>query len=145
MVLQCIPMLLHPFSSLSFVCVQFLFVSSLAAKVSADTMLFSPKGFYGGTIKGVISRMPYLVELGITCIWLTPIFASPSHHGYDATDYMAVEPRLGTEQDFRDLISVANLHGVRVVLDFVAHHCSSMHPAFMEAQADTLSATKDWL
>lgn len=57
---------------------------------------------------------------------------------------MAVEPRLGTEQDFRDLISVANLHGMRVILDFVANHCSNMHPAFKDAQADTLSATKDW-
>ncbi len=57
-------------------------------------------GFYGGALAGVRSKLDYLSELGVTCLWLTPIFPTPSHHGYDATDYGAVEPRLGDLDEF---------------------------------------------
>ena len=52
-------------------------------------------GFVGGTLKGILSRLDYLSDLGVTCLWLTPVFPSPSHHGYDATDYFSIEPRRG--------------------------------------------------
>ena len=68
----------------------------------------TPGGFYGGTLRGVIERLDHIATLGATCIWLSPLFPSPSHHGYDATDYRAVEPRLGTDDDLRELVTAAH-------------------------------------
>lgn len=101
-------------------------------------------GFWGGTLRGVIDRLPYLSDLGVTCLWLSPVFASPSHHGYDTTDYRRVEPRLGTEADLVELFTAAHECGMRVILDFVANHLSSEHPAFRAAKADPASPERDW-
>ena len=95
----------------------------------------SPGGFFGGTLRGVIERLDHIVELGVTCLWLSPIFPSPSHHGYDATDYRAVEPRLGSEADLRELVALAHGRGLRVILDWVVNHVSSSHPAFRRPSA----------
>lgn len=88
---------------------------------------------WGGTLNGLRSRLPYLVDLGVNCIWLSPIFPSPSHHGYDATDYFAIEPRLGTMEGLRLLVAEAHAAGMRVILDFVPNHCSDLHPLFRRA------------
>jgi len=88
---------------------------------------------WGGTLNGLRSRIPYLVDLGVNCLWLSPIFPSPSHHGYDATDYFAIEPRLGTMEGFRRLVAEAHAAGMRVILDFVPNHCSDQHPLFRRA------------
>jgi glycosidase len=101
-------------------------------------------GFHGGTLQGIVSRLDYLAELGVTCLWLTPIFPSPSHHGYDPTDYDAVEPRLGSAADFRALVAAAHERGIRILLDFVANHMSSRHPAFVAAQGDAASPFRAW-
>lgn len=101
-------------------------------------------GFYGGTLKGITSKLDYLSDLGITCLWLTPIFPSPSHHGYDPTDYGSIEPRLGTGEDFQTLLDETQRRGIRVLLDFVANHCSNEHPAFVAAQQDQTSSTFRW-
>lgn len=101
-------------------------------------------GFFGGTLRGLIERLPYLVELGVTCLWLSPVFPSPSHHGYDATDYRTVEPRLGSEDDLRELFATAQSHGLRVLLDFVANHLSDQHPAFRRARHDMTSPERSW-
>lgn len=104
----------------------------------------TPGGFYGGTLRGTIERLDYIAELGATCVWLSPLFPSPSHHGYDATDYRAVEPRLGSADDLRELIDAAHQRGMRVILDFVVNHVSSDHPAFRAALADRNSAEASW-
>ncbi len=104
----------------------------------------TPAGFYGGTLRGVIERIDHIARLGATCIWLSPIFPSPSHHGYDATDYTAVEPRLGSEADLRELLDAAHARGMRVILDFVANHVSSAHPAFQAAVADEERPEARW-
>ncbi len=101
-------------------------------------------GFFGGTLRGITSRLGYLSELGVTCLWLTPIFPAPSHHGYDPTDYFSIEPRLGSEADFRALIDAAHQRGLRLVIDFVANHVSRQHPAFVAAQQDPASPYRDW-
>lgn len=101
-------------------------------------------GFYGGTLRGITSRLDYLAGLGVTCLWLTPIFPSPTHHGYDATDYTRIEPRLGTEADFQELLEGAHQRGMRVILDYVANHCSRQHPAFLNALADRACETAHW-
>ncbi len=104
----------------------------------------TPGGFYGGTLRGVTERLDHVVDLGATCIWLSPIFPSPSHHGYDATDYRSVEPRLGTEADLVELVEAAHARGLRVLLDFVVNHVSSAHPAFLAARRDRDSPEARW-
>ncbi len=101
-------------------------------------------GFWGGTLRGVIDALPYLSDLGVTCLWLSPIFPSPTHHGYDATDYVTIEPRLGTEDDLVALIEAAHHHGMRVLLDFVANHVSNEHPAFLRARHDPDAPERSW-
>lgn len=104
----------------------------------------TPGGFYGGTLRGVTEHLDYIHTLGVTCLWLSPLFPSPSHHGYDATDYQSVEPRLGSDADLRGLIVAAHARGIRVILDFVANHMSSQHAAFQRALADTDSPERGW-
>ena len=104
----------------------------------------TPGGFYGGTIRGVLERLDHIAELGASVVWLSPIFPSPSHHGYDASDYASVEPRLGTEADVRELVDACHERGLRVLLDFAANHVSSAHPAFQRAIADQSSAEASW-
>lgn len=104
----------------------------------------TPAGFYGGTLRGVLERLDHIEALGATCIWLSPIFPSPSHHGYDATDLTSVEPRLGTLDDLRALVEAAHARGMRVILDFAANHVSSGHPAFQAAVADPDAPEVRW-
>ena len=100
--------------------------------------------FFGGTLRGILDRLPYLAALGVTCLWLSPVFPSPSHHGYDATDYLAVEPRLGSADDLHALLAAAHAQRIRVLLDFVANHVSSDHPAFRRARADSNAPERSW-
>ncbi len=105
-----------------------------------------PKGrdFYGGDLRGVIEKLPYIHELGITCIYFTPIFASPTNHRYDAIDYTRIDPRLGTEDDLRELIEKAGELGIRIQLDGEWNHCSKDSIYFKAAQEDKLSPYYRW-
>lgn len=103
-----------------------------------------PSGFFGGTIRGIIDKLDYLSELGVNTLWLSPIFPSPSHHGYDATDYFEIEPRLGSKQDLKQLLDKAHARHMRVLLDFVANHWSYLHPTFRAAVTDPNSEYVDW-
>ncbi|HEC35528.1 MAG TPA: hypothetical protein ENI39_03215, partial [Anaerolineae bacterium] len=104
----------------------------------------SLRGSFGGTLAGVTEKLDYIADLGATALWLSPIFASPSHHGYDTTDFFAVEPRLGTNEDLRLLVREAHARGLRVILDLVCNHVSDCHPFFQEAQADPASPYRPW-
>ncbi|HEX8683426.1 MAG TPA: alpha-amylase family glycosyl hydrolase [Ardenticatenaceae bacterium] len=99
---------------------------------------------HGGTLRGAIEKLEHVANLGATCIWLSPLFPSPTHHGYDATDYYEVEPRLGTKEDLRELVDRAHALGMRVLLDFIANHVSSAHPRFQEALAGPDSEARGW-
>lgn len=101
-------------------------------------------GFYGGTLNGIRSKLAYLQDLGVNCLWLTPIFPSPSHHGYDPIDYSTIEPRLGTMEDWQMLISEAHQCGIRIILDYVVNHVSSEHEAFQMALSDRLHPNYEW-
>jgi glycosidase len=101
-------------------------------------------GIYGGTLKGIISKIDYLNELGVNCLWLTPIFPSPSHHGYDPIDYSAIEPRLGTREDWQLLVWEAHQRNIRIILDYVANHFSSEHSAFQAAIGDRNHPNVEW-
>ncbi|MDX6511080.1 MAG: hypothetical protein QOE36_584, partial [Gaiellaceae bacterium] len=98
---------------------------------SAST-LEGPRGrdYYGGDLNGVLQKLPYLHQLGVTAIYLNPIFASSSNHGYDTRDYLKVNPYFGTLDQFRNLTSAARALGMRVVLDGVFNHMSSDSPFF---------------
>jgi glycosidase len=103
-----------------------------------------PQAKHGGTLQGVIQTLPYLSELGVTCLWLSPIGPADSYHRYDATDYFTVDPTLGTVDDLRALTAAAHDRGMRVLLDFVPSHLSSDHAAFVAAQSDRDAASHDW-
>ena len=91
-----------------------------------------------GDLQGLIQKLDYLndgdpsttTDLGVTGLWLMPIMASPSYHGYDSTDYKAVNPDYGTNDDFKQLITEAHKRGIAVIVDLVINHTSDLHPWF---------------
>ena len=89
-----------------------------------------------GDLAGITARMPYLAELGIDALWLSPVFASPQvDHGYDISDYRAIDPLFGSLADVDALIAAAHADGIRVTLDFVPNHTSDQHTWFRGAIA----------
>jgi cyclomaltodextrinase / maltogenic alpha-amylase / neopullulanase len=99
---------------------------------------------HGGTLRGIIDHLDYIADLGFNCIWLNPFFPDETHHGYHATDYFTVNPRLGSEADLCELVSAAHQRGIRLLLDFVANHWGRQHYTFQEALADRDSEYHDW-
>ena len=81
--------------------------------------------FYGGSLKGIKEKLEYLKELGVTAIYLNPIFKARSTHRYDTSDYMQIDPLLGTEEDFADLAKTAESYGIKLILDGVFNHCGA--------------------
>ena len=88
------------------------------------------QGFQGGDLRGVTDRLDYLQDLGITALYLNPIFASASNHRYHTFDYYQVDPLLGGNAALRELLDEAHTRGMRVVLDGVFNHASRGFWAF---------------
>ena len=88
------------------------------------------RDFFGGDLPGITGKLDYLQSLGVTTLYLTPIFESASNHRYNTADYRAIDPMLGTEEDFRDLCRQAHMRGMRVVLDGVFNHTGSVSRYF---------------
>ncbi|MCL2051796.1 MAG: glycoside hydrolase family 13 protein [Lachnospiraceae bacterium] len=82
-----------------------------------------PKSFAGGDLKGICEKLDYLLSLGVTALYLNPIFSAPSNHKYDTWDYFEIDPMFGTKEDFKELVKTAHDKGIRVVLDAVFNHC----------------------
>jgi glycosidase len=99
---------------------------------------------FGGTLKGITENLAYIADLGFNCLWLNPFFPDHTYHGYHATDYFAINPRLGDENDLRQLVSQAHARGLRLLLDFVANHWGSRHPTFQAAIRDRDSEFYHW-
>lgn len=98
-----------------------------------------------GDLKGIQSQLDYLKNLGITMIWLCPIFKSPmDDNGYDISDYLSVAKEFGTMSDLTDLIEEAKEKGIKVILDLVLNHTSDEHPWFVEALNDANSPYHDY-
>ena len=78
--------------------------------------------FFGGDLRGIINKLPYIRDLGVTGIYLLPIFESNSNHKYNTFDYTRIDPDFGTEEDIRELVRTAHDMGIRVMLDAVFNH-----------------------
>ena len=105
----------------------------------------TPTADLGGSLKGILSRLDYIRDLGVDVIYLTPIFRSNSTHKYDTIDYYAVDPAFGTEEDLVELVSRAHEMGLRVILDGVFNHTSPDFFAFRDiVENGAASPYKDW-
>jgi cyclomaltodextrinase / maltogenic alpha-amylase / neopullulanase len=88
--------------------------------------------FFGGDLVGIKNKLGYLKNLGITGIYLTPIFTSPSTHKYDIADYLNVDPHFGGKKALKALVEEAHNNGIRVMLDIVFNHIGSKHPFWQD-------------
>ncbi|MBP8228456.1 MAG: alpha-amylase, partial [Pararheinheimera sp.] len=98
-----------------------------------------PRSFYDtngdgtGDFKGIEAKLPYLQDLGINAIWLTPMFEAPSYHGYDFTEFYQVEQDYGSMQDFEQLVQAAKAKNINIILDLVINHISDKHEWFQRS------------
>ena len=110
-----------------------------------------PKSFYDsnndgiGDIKGITEKLDYLAELGVTMLWICPIFTSPMvDNGYDIADYKGIQKEFGTMADLNKLIEAAKARGIKLILDLVVNHSSDEHAWFQAALADAKSPYRDY-
>lgn len=97
-----------------------------------------------GDLNGITSRLDYIQSLGVDAIWLLPIYPSPSYHGYDVTDFFAVNPEYGTLEDLQSLADALHERGMYLLLDFVPSHLSNQNPLFQEAYRDPEAENEEW-
>ena len=97
---------------------------------------------YGGDIKGIINKLDYLQDFGITTIWCTPLLENNtfrSYHGYAATDFYKIDPRLGSNELYKEFVDDSHSKGLKVIMDHVTNHFSDDHPWIKNLP------TKDWI
>jgi len=88
-----------------------------------------------GDLRGLVEKLDYLQELGITCLWILPFFPSPlKDDGYDISDYRSIHPDYGTVEDFQQLVAAAHARRIRVLVELVVNHTSDQHPWFQAAR-----------
>ncbi len=98
-----------------------------------------------GDIPGLISKLDYIKDLGVDCIWILPMYPSPlKDDGYDIADYYGVHKDYGTIEDFKNLVEEAHKRGLRVIADLVLNHTSDQHPWFQKSRSDPDSKYRDY-
>ena len=98
-----------------------------------------------GDLAGITRRLPYLADLGVDCVWLSPVFTSPMlDMGYDVADYTGIDPVFGTLADFDILVTTAHSLGMKLIIDQVLNHSSDQHPFFAESRRDRTNPKADW-
>lgn len=106
-----------------------------------NTASAAPDARHGGDLAGMTAALPYLNDLGITTIWPTPLLENDmpagSYHGYAITNYYKVDPRYGTNDDYRTFVEKAHSMGLKVVQDMVFNHCGSLNPLFADRPDST--------
>lgn len=108
---------------------------------------------HGGDIEGIRQHLDYFTDLGVTALWFTPVLENNSpdqgpnstYHGYATTDYYRVDPRFGTNDEYRQLIDEAHAKGLKVVMDMIFNHCGYDHPWVADTPSDDWFNTPEWL
>ena len=108
---------------------------------------------HGGDLEGIRQHLDYFKELGVTALWLTPVLENNSpdnnkystYHGYATTDYYKVDPRFGTNDEYRKLVAEAHQHGLKVVMDMIFNHCGFEHPWVSDMPSKDWFNTPEWL
>lgn len=110
-----------------------------------------PRSFYDsngdgiGDLKGITEKLPYLKELGINVIWLSPVYQSPNDdNGYDISDYEAIMTEFGTMDDFDEMLDKAHSLGIKIVMDLVVNHTSDEHKWFIESRSSKDNPKRDY-
>ena len=110
-----------------------------------------PRSFYDsnddgiGDINGIREKLPYLEKLGISVIWLSPVYCSPNDdNGYDISDYYDISPDFGTLNDMKSLINEAKAHNIKIIMDLVVNHTSDEHKWFIEAKSSKDNKYRDY-
>ncbi len=91
----------------------------------------NPRAYHGGDLRGIREHLPYLKDLGVTALWLTPVLkngAAQDYHGYGAVDLYAVDPHLGTMRDYQELVAESHKQGMKILFDLVPNHVGPKHP-----------------
>lgn len=86
-----------------------------------------------GDLIGLRQALPYLKDLGVAAIWMTPVFRAKTYHGYDTTDFFDIDPDVGSKKDFADLTEAAHASGIQIILDLVQNHVADVNPWFLAA------------
>lgn len=98
-----------------------------------------------GDIPGIIEKLDYLKDLGINCVWLSPVYESPmDDNGYDISDYCSIHPMFGTMEDFKTMLEEMHKRGIRLIMDLVMNHTSDEHPWFKKACESKDSPYRDY-
>ncbi|PSW33553.1 glucohydrolase [Photobacterium phosphoreum] len=125
--------------------------TSLAWWKTATAYQIYPRSFFDsnqdgiGDIAGIITKLDYLVELGIDLVWICPFYQSPNDdNGYDISDYQAIHPDFGSLADVDRLINAAHQRGIRIIMDLVINHTSDEHPWFIESRHNKTNSKRDW-
>lgn len=117
------------------------------ADISYQVLVYSfadGNGDATGDLQGLIDRLDYFDQMGVSALWLSPIHPSASYHGYDVLDYEAVNPTFGSESDLKALIDAAHARGIRIYLDYVLNHTGKDHPWFRDAVASEQSPYRNY-
>jgi alpha-glucosidase len=110
-----------------------------------------PRSFYDanndgiGDLPGITKKLPYLEELGINAIWLSPFYPSPmADFGYDVADYVDVDPIFGKLEDMEKLVKEAHVHKIKIMVDLVPNHSSDEHEWFRQSRQSRENKYSDW-
>ena len=112
-----------------------------------------PSYRHGGDLEGIRQHLDYLTDLGVTALWFTPVLENDSpespwndtYHGYATTNYYRVDPRFGTNDDYRRLVDEAHSKGLKVVMDMIFNHCGFEHPWVADMPSNDWFNTHEWL
>lgn len=98
-----------------------------------------------GDLRGIIQRLDYLQELGVSVVWLSPVYQSPNDdNGYDISDYQAIMPEFGTMADWEELLAELHRRGIKLIMDLVVNHSSDEHPWFVESRKSKDNPYRDY-
>lgn len=110
-----------------------IFVDRFASTTGPVVQPSDPMGWGGGNLDGITKHLDWIRNLGVNCIWITPVFTCQSYHGYDSLDYHSVEERFGGDDAFRNLIAEAHARDMKILMDIVPNHVSNRHEWFLSA------------